>query len=163
MSTTNQATAAIRESILAFSTTGFQHIPVGPLTPQMEQLAMLASVSDGKVADSKHGDSPEAGAASSSSATSAGGQVSGRTGHQVKAFSGKGRTLSSSGAQPTGGSGQLTGGSRVSQADPIRQTARLIAQRTLSTLRETESRLQQQVRTMLLSSFWILCANRFEL
>lgn len=111
---------------------------MGPLTPQMEQLATLASVSDGKTPESKQGNSPDIGAASSGSATRAS-HVSGRAG-QVKAFSGKGHTLSSSRAdQPKGVSG-------ASKEDPILHTARVIAERALGTLRENEFKLLQQAR-----------------
>ena len=109
-------------------------MPVGPLTAQMEQLATLASMSDGKTPE---GVSPEATAASAAAASSAAGShVSGRAVHHVKAFSGKGRTLSSSGSE---------GGQRATPEDPITHATRVVTQKTINSLRETESRLQQQV------------------
>lgn len=102
--------------------TGFQHIPVGPLTPQLEQLAVIASQGESS--------KPEATSSSSSS-------VSGKAGH-VKAFSGRGHTLSSGPTQ--------SAGLQLQQDDPLLHAARLLQQKTTDALREQESRLQQEVR-----------------
>lgn len=108
--------------------TGFQHMPVGPLTPQLEQMAFLASTQDSKTQGNRQG-SVEA------SGTSAGAV---KAGH-VKAFSGRGHTLSS------GSSGQTAPSDVTVEEDPILHTARLVAEKRLTDLRQQESALQQQV------------------
>ena len=141
-----------REYVCGLVHIGFQHIPVGPLSPQMEQLAALASMSDGDV---KQKGSPEVGVASSAANTSpsgsghvsGSGHMSGRGGgQQVKAFSGKGHTLSSSGA-----AGELR--PATDQQDPILHAARVVTEKALTSLREKESRLQQQVSSCLVQCF----------
>ena len=100
---------------------------MAPLTPELEQLAMLASTaSDTKV--------PETSSAVEVS-TSSGGVGGAKAAHHVQAFSGRGHTLSS-------GPSSLVG------ADPVMRTAKLVAEKRLVDLREKESTLQNEV-TML--------------
>ena len=107
-------------------------MPVGPLTPQLEQMALLASTQDSKAQSTKQGsvEASAGGGVSSSSSVKAG---------HVKAFSGRGHTLSS------GSSGQIASSDVAIEADPILRTARLVAEKRLIDLREQESTLQQQV------------------
>ena len=104
---------------------GVQHIPVGPLSPHLEQMALLAS--DGKVVGSKPTGGAETGQATPSMSTTRAGH------HPIKAFSGKGHTLSSS-SGPTP--------QQPSNEDVLTQQRAALR---LSSLKQEESVLQQQV------------------
>lgn len=99
-------------------------MPIGPLTPQLEQLATLASAPDAKNPESSSGDA------------SAGVSHGKHAHHHVQAFSGKGHTLSS------GPRSNLASAPRV---DPVMRTAKLVAEKSLVDLRQQESILQYQV------------------
>lgn len=90
---------------------------------------MVASLPDGKGQEGQHGN-PET--------TSGGG--GGRAGQHVKAFSGKGHTLSSGSS-----SFQEASGGPGSEEDSLVQALRLIVRKKVTGLKEQESILLQKV------------------
>ena len=101
--------------------TGLQHIPIGPLSPEQEQLAHAASDVSSQPKETEN----QPGAAGSDShnphlserAMGMSGALNRPSGSQVKAFSGKGHTLSSSsnGGGSTGTAARSEGSTSMQQ------------------------------------------------
>ena len=106
-----------------------QHVPVGPLSSQQEQLAVVASLSEGKDGQASH--EPTTTTSSSKSG--------------VKAFSGKGHTLSSgSSSLQSEGAGRNQPSAPKVEDDPLMNAARMVAQKRLIDLKQQETVLQQK-------------------
>eukprot|EP00731_Ephydatia_muelleri_P024945 Em0017g28a len=106
---------------------GEHHIPVGPLTPEEEALAMVASMTSSDESESEGGVTTRLGM----------GGVINKPQHTVKAFSGKGNTL----VPDTRGKGN-TGEQQLIQA------AQMLLSTRLSMLHSREEELQDEVRAL---------------